>query len=67
MREIRQELNISKTSAFKYIQILQELEYIQAVEGSVSKGFKYKISYWDNLEKLKAKIKEDLNNQLKQL
>lgn len=66
-REIRQELNISKTSAFKYIEILKELEYIQAVEGSPNKGFKYAISYWDNMEKLKAKIKEDLSNQLEQL
>lgn len=43
-REIRQELNMSKTSAFKYVQTLQELEYIQAVEGSPNKGFKYVIS-----------------------
>jgi uncharacterized protein with PIN domain len=66
-REVRQELNISKTSAFKYIQILQELEYIQAVEGSAVKGFKYQISHWDNMEKMKAKIKEDLNAQLQKL
>jgi len=66
-REIRQELNISKTSAFKYVQTLQELEYIQAVEGSPNKGFKYVISYWDNMEKLKAKIKKELNEQLDQL
>jgi len=66
-REIRQDLNISKTSAFKYMQTLQELEYIQAVEGSPNKGFKYVISYWDNLEKIKAKIKEDLSNQLDKL
>lgn len=66
-REIRQELNMSKTSAFKYVQTLQELEYIQAVEGSPNKGFKYVISYWDNMEKMKAKIKEDLNKQLDQL
>lgn len=66
-REIRQELNISKTSAFKYIQLLQELEYIQAVEGSVNKGFKYIICYWDNMEKLKARIKADLNQQLEEL
>ena len=64
IREVRQDLNMSKTSAFKYFQILQELEYIQAVEGSVNKGFKYVIGYWDNMEKLKAKIKEDLNKQL---
>ena len=66
-REIRQELNISKTSAFKYVQTLQELEYIKAVEGSPNKGFKYVIDYWDNMEKLKAKIKDDLNKQLDQL
>lgn len=66
-REVRQELNISKTSAFKYVQTLQELEYIQVVEGSANKGFKYLISYCDNMEKLKAKIKEDLNKQLQQL
>jgi len=63
-REIRQELNISKTSAFKYIQVLQELEYIQAVEGSANKGFKYVVCYWDNMEKLKAKIKAALYQQL---
>ncbi|TPG29650.1 hypothetical protein [Flavobacterium pectinovorum] len=66
-REIRQELNISKTSAFKYMQTLQELEYIQAVEGSANKGFKYVVSYWDNMEKLKAKIKTDMGSQLDQL
>jgi hypothetical protein len=66
-REIRQELNISKTSAFKYMQTLQELEYIQAVEGSTNKGFKYVVSYWDNMEKLKAKIKTDMGSQLDQL
>jgi hypothetical protein len=66
-REIRQEMNVSKTTAFKYFITLQELEYIQVVEGSVNKGFKYVISYWDNLEKLKGKIKEDLNRQLKEL
>lgn len=66
-REVRQELNISKTSAFKHIQLLKELEYIQAVEGSENKGFKYVISYWDNMEKLKARVKADLENQLKNL
>ncbi len=66
-REVRQSLNMSKTSAFKYFELLQKLEYIQAVEGSPNKGFKYVISYWDNMEKMKAKIREDLNNQIKQL
>lgn len=66
-REIRQEINISKTTNFKYFTTLQELEYIQVVEGSINKGFKYVIVYWDNLEKLRSKIREDLNKQLKEL
>jgi predicted GTPase len=65
-REIRQKLNISKTSAFRYIQLLLELEYIQTVEGSVNKGFKYIIGYWDNMEKLKSKIKQELSRQVEQ-
>ena len=65
-REIRQKLNISKTSSFRYMLLLQELEYIQAIEGSVNRGFKYVISYWDNMEKLKSKIKKELNSQLEQ-
>lgn len=66
-RDIRQALNTSKTATFKHMQLLQELEYINPVEGSVNRGFKYLVSYWDNLEKLKAKIKEDLGKQLMQL
>lgn len=65
-REIRQKLNISKTSSFRYMLLLQELEYIQAIEGSVNRGFKYVISYWDNMEKLKSKIKKELSVQLEQ-
>lgn len=63
-REVRQALNACKTSSTKYFNNLKELEYIQAVEGSLNKGFKYQVCYWDNMEKLKAKIKEDLNKQL---
>jgi hypothetical protein len=63
-REVRQNLNMSSSSSFKYFKTLQELEYIQVVEGSANKGFKYVIGYWDNMEKLKAKIKDDLNKQL---
>lgn len=66
-REVRQNLSMSKTSAFKYFELLQKLEYIQAVEGSPNKGFKYVISYWDNMEKMRSKIREDLNDQLKKL
>lgn len=66
-REIRQEMNISKSTNFKYFTMLQELEYIQAVEGSVNRGFKYLITHWDDIEKLRTKIKNELTQQLKEL
>lgn len=66
-REIRQEMNISKSTNFKYFNMLQELEYIQAVEGSVNRGFKYLITHWDDIEKLRTKIKSELNGQLEEL
>ncbi|MGQ2983157.1 hypothetical protein [Flavobacterium sp.] len=65
--EVRQYTNLAKTTVFKYFQLLQELEYIQAVEGSANTGFKYVISYWDNIEKLKARVKKDLTQQLESL
>ncbi len=66
-REIRQEVNISKSTNFKYFNSLLELEYIQAVEGSPNRGFKYLIVHWDNIEKTRAKIRSDLNRQLEAL
>lgn len=65
--EIRQATNKEKSTANRYIKTLQGLEYIQQVEGAANKGFKYIISYFDNIEKLKAKIKQDLNIQLEEL
>jgi DNA primase len=58
LREVRQDLGISKTQIFRYIQTLLELEYIKQVGGFANKGIKYKISYWDNYQKLRAEIKD---------
>ena len=63
-REIRQEVNISKSTNFKYFNSLLELEYIQAVEGSPNRGFKYMIVHWDDIEKIRTKIRSDLKEQL---
>ncbi|MCH4828204.1 hypothetical protein [Flavobacterium columnare] len=62
-REIRQELNISKTQLQRYINTLLELEYIKQSGGYNNKGIKYKITYWDNHQKLRAEIKDFLMNQ----
>lgn len=66
-RDIRQELNLSKTQVFRYIQTLIELEYIKQTGGYANKGIKYKISYWDNYQKLRTEIKDYLMNQIEQL
>ncbi|OWP82843.1 hypothetical protein BWK59_13720, partial [Flavobacterium davisii] len=67
LRDIRQDLGISKTQLFRYIQTLLELEYIKQVGGFANKGIKYKISYWDNYQKLRAEIKDYLMNQIESL
>ena len=66
-REIRQALNISKTQLHRYLYALMSLEYVQLSGGHINKGFRYKISYWDNIEKLRAKVKRHLQGQLDQL
>ncbi|WP_127821637.1 CHC2 zinc finger domain-containing protein [Flavobacterium columnare] len=67
LRDIRQDLGISKTQIFRYIQTLLELEYIKQVGGFANKGIKYKISYWDNYQKLRAEIKDFLMIQIEEL
>ncbi|MCQ4142525.1 CHC2 zinc finger domain-containing protein [Chryseobacterium sp. EO14] len=67
LRDIRQEFNISKTQMFRHIQTLLELDYIKQTGGFANKGIKYKISYWDNHQKLRTEIKEFLQNQIQQL
>jgi DNA primase len=66
-REIRQELRISKTQMHRFMNDLLEMEYLQQSGGYANRGFKYKISYWDDIEKMRNRIKEHLNDQLKNL
>ncbi len=67
LREVRQEFNISKTQLFRHIQTLVELEYLKPIGGFANKGIRYKISYWDNYQKLRAEIKDFLLLQIEQL
>jgi len=66
-REIRQNLKISKTRQHTYMNQLIDLEYIRYTHGYANRGYKYKIVYWDNSEKLRNKIKEYLKAQLEKL
>jgi len=63
-REIRLALHLNKTQIFRFLDTLKSLEYISIVEGSSNKGFKYAISYWDDAEKMRAQIKEQLSKQI---
>lgn len=67
LRETRLSLNISKTQMFRYIQALRELDYIRPCGGYNNTGYKYKILYWDDYHKLRQQIKEQLQQQIKQL
>ena len=66
-REIRQALNISKTQLHRYINDLLSLEYIQQTGGYANRGYQYKITWWDNIQALRAKVKRHLQGQLDQL
>ncbi len=67
LREVRQALRISKTQLHRYTQDLMELEYIHQSGGSINRGYTYKISYWDNIEKLRNQIQSNLQEQLSSL
>lgn len=64
--EIRAATGVSKTQQHRYMQQLVNLEYIQQ-NGFANRGFKYKITYWDNMAVARAKIKDSLYNQLQAL
>jgi DNA primase len=66
-REIRQEMNISKTQLQRFINSLLELEYIKYKGGFSNKGLKYQVDYWDNYQKIRTEIKTFLVQQIEQL
>jgi DNA primase len=66
-REVRHSLNLSKSQLQRHINELIGLEYLTVSGGYQNKGIKYKISYWDNVTKLREQIREYLLNQLDNL
>jgi DNA primase len=66
-REIRQEMNISKTQLQRFINSLLELEYIKYKGGFSNKGLKYQVDYWDNYSKIRVEIKDFLMKQIDNL
>ena len=66
-REVRQALRISKSQLQRHLYELRGLEYISLIGGHLNKGYRYKITYWDNLQALRGKVKRHLQGQLDQL
>ena len=66
-RDIRQKLNISKAQCSRFINRLQQLEYLTSKYSTNKRKVCYQIDYWDNYAKLRAKIKDDLTMQINQL
>ena len=50
----------------RYIQQLINLEYLRQL-GYANRGFNYRIAYWDNMQLIRTKIKDNLSEQLKSL
>jgi len=65
LREVRHALKGSKTQVFRYANDLTNLEYIKQCGGYSNRGFSYKITYWDNYESMREKIKQNLDAQVK--
>lgn len=65
-REIRHAMRQSKSQLQRYINDLMELEYIRLINRN-SKGFRYKITHWDDLSGMKEKTRSYLNQQLGKL
>ena len=66
-REVRIALHLSKATCFRSLQELEKLEYVQRTSGYANRGFKYKILYWDDMEKLRERIKDEFAKQLQAL
>ena len=64
--EAMQATGLKKTQLQHNLNKLVQLEYLKQY-GFQNKGFKYKISYWDNMAQVRAKLKDDLYNQLEKL
>jgi len=66
-REIRQVLNLSKSQVQRYIYDLLSLEYISISGGHINRGYRYKIIYWDDITRIRSRLKRHLEGQLSQL
>ena len=66
-REIRQELQVSKSQLQRYLQSLLEYGYVYQSGGYINRGLRYRIDYWDNHHKTRTELQDYLGRQLEKL
>lgn len=66
-REIRNALHLNKSQCFRYLDDLNKLEYIRTTGGHRNTGYRFKITYWDDIEGLRNKLKGTMISQLKSI
>jgi len=64
--ELREALGLSKSQQHYYVNRLVELEYLKQY-GHANRGYRYRIAHWDNIAAVRARIKDNLQNQLDKL
>jgi energy-coupling factor transporter ATP-binding protein EcfA2 len=65
--ELRLQFKLSKTQMFRYLTELRALEYIVIDGGSTNKGYKYKVSYDDDMKSVRTRVKSQLLEQIEAL
>ncbi|AMO20673.1 CHC2 zinc finger domain-containing protein [Flavobacterium columnare] len=63
-REIRQHFNVSKTQMQRYVDELEQLEYITKTHVGKRNSYYYQIDFWDNIQKIRSEIRENLFQQI---
>ena len=66
-REVRQAYKKSKSQISKYIQYLQELEYLHTYSKGNNQQVSYSIDYWDDYAAMRERLKKFIQDQIDRL
>jgi|GEM_PF-1741023 DNA primase len=63
MQELRRELGFSGSGSFRHITKLFKLDYLER-EGHANRGYRFRIVYWEDMDKLRKQVQDNLISQL---
>jgi hypothetical protein len=66
-RDVRLALHVSRSQCARLFDILIQQEYLQKAGGHANKGLFYKITFWDDQDKVKTRIRTELGQQFRKL